>query len=311
MMKDVRASIDIGSNSVLLLIADVTHGKLKEMVKRSEITQLGRELDKNKAFHPDSMAATYEAIKSYAEECDRNEIPRDKIIATATESARVAQNASEFFKKIENELGVTTTIITSDAEAYFSTKGILFDTKFENDMITIMDIGGASTELIKVNTKTYQILESISMPIGAVRSSQWLDDKLFVQNLQKVFLDYRTEIDKYHCKDLFCVAGTVTSLGNMHLQRKEFIEDDVHGLVLKSEDVDNLFKKYADFTPEQFLESFPFLQKRSQSIRGGLHLVYHIAHRLLVKDLTISTYGLRFGTLLEGRIKREFIHGKT
>lgn len=310
MIKDIRASIDIGSNSVLLLIGDLSHGKLKEVSKRSEITQLGKELDKNKVFHPESMDATYEAIKSYAEECDKHGIARDKIIATATEASRVAQNASEFFAKIEKELGVTITIITSEAEAFYSTKGILFDTKFENEVITIMDIGGASTELIRVNTKSFQILETISMPVGAVRSTQWLDDQLFVQNLQKVFLDFRGELDKYQGKELFCVAGTLTSLGNMHLGHKEFVEDDVHGMILKSEEIDNLFKKYSNYTPEQFLELFPFLQKRSNNIRGGLHLVYHIVHRLLVKELTISTYGLRYGTLLEGKIRKEFIHGK-
>ena len=97
----------------------------------------------------------------------------------------------------------------------------------------------------------------------------------------------------------------------MHLQHREFVEDDVHGLILKSEDIDNLFKKYSQFTPEEFLDLFPFLQKRSQSIRGGLHLAYHLIHRLLVKELTISTYGLRFGTLLEGKIRKDFIHGKS
>lgn len=308
-MKDIRASIDIGSNSVLLLIADVSNGRLKEILKRSEITSLGKELDKNKAFHPESMALTYEAIKSYAEDCDKAGVPREKIIATATEASRVAQNAKEFFKKIQDELGVQIHTITSEAEAYFSTKGILFDSKFSSEVITLMDIGGASTELIKVNVKTFQILETISMPIGAVRCTQWLQDGLFVQNLQKVFLDFRNEIDKFQGKDLYCVAGTVTSLGNMHLQNKEFVEDEVHGLVLKVEDVDALFKKYSDATPEAFLEQFPFLQKRSQSIRGGLHLVYHITHRLLVKELSISTFGLRYGTLLEGKIKKEFIHG--
>lgn len=309
-MSDIRASIDIGSNSVLLLVADVSNGKLKEISKRSEITQLGKDLDKNKAFHADSMKATYEAIKSYAEDCDKHGVPREKIIATATEAARVAGNAAEFFQKIEDELKVHINIITAEAEAYFSTKGILFDSKFDSEIITIMDIGGASTELIKVNTKNFQILETISMPIGAVRSTQWLHDDLFVQNLQKVFLDFRTSIDKFQTKELFCVAGTVTSLGNMHLQRKEFEEDEVHGLKLKVEDIDNLFKKYSNSNPEQFLEQFPFLQKRSQSIRGGLHLVYHLAHRLLVKEITISTYGLRFGTLLEGKIKKEFLNGK-
>jgi exopolyphosphatase/guanosine-5'-triphosphate,3'-diphosphate pyrophosphatase len=254
------------------------------------------------------MLATYEAIKAYAEECDQYEIPRDSILATATEASRVAQNAPDFFAKIQSELGVTILPITSQAEAYFSTKGILFNTKFDSDIITIMDIGGASTELIKVYTKNFNILESISMPIGAVRAAQWLEDGLFVQNLQKVFLDYSIEIDKFQSKNLYCVAGTVTSLGNMHLQHKEFVEDDVHGLVLKTEDIDVLFKKYSELKPHDFKELFPFLQKRSNSIRGGLHLVYHITHRLLVKEITISTYGLRYGTILEGKIKKEFLH---
>jgi exopolyphosphatase/guanosine-5'-triphosphate,3'-diphosphate pyrophosphatase len=269
---------------------------------------LGKELDRNKVFHPESMDATYDAIKSYAEECDQHGIPRENILATATEASRVAQNAPEFFAKIKTELGVNIQPITSQAEAYFSTKGILFNSSFDSEIITIMDIGGASTELIKVNTKTFNILESISMPVGAVRASQWLADGLFVQNLQKIFLDFRTEIDKFQSKELYCVAGTMTCLGNMHLQHKEFVEDDVHGLVLKPEDIDNLFKKYSDYTPEEFLELFPFLQKRSNSICGGLHLVYHVVHRLLVKEITISTYGLRYGTILEGKIKKEFFH---
>jgi exopolyphosphatase/guanosine-5'-triphosphate,3'-diphosphate pyrophosphatase len=308
MKKDLRASIDIGSNSVLLLIADMTNLNFKEISKQSHITSLGKDLDKNKSFHPDSMQATFNAIKAYAEECDTHQIPRENIIATATEASRVAQNAEDFFQKIESELGVSIKTITPSAEAFFSTKGILFNSKFSSEVITIMDIGGASTELIKVNTKTFNIIETISMPVGSVRASNWLEDDLFVQNLQKVFSDFRLDIDKFQTSELYCVAGTVTSLGNMHLERKTFEEDEVHGLSLISEDIDNLFKKYSNYEAKTFQELFPFLGKRSHSIRGGLHLVYHILHRLLVENLTISTYGLRYGTLLEGQIKKEYLY---
>jgi len=308
MKRDLRASIDIGSNSVLLLIADVTSGKFQELSKQSHITSLGRELDKNKLFHQDSMQATYEALEAYGLECDKFNIPREEVIATGTEASRVSRNAADFFSKIKLELNINIQVITSQAEAYFSTKGILFNSKFDSEIITIMDIGGASTELIKVNTKNFKILETISMPLGAVRATQWLEDDLFVQNLKKIFLEFRNEIDTFQSKTLYCVAGTVTSLGNMHLGNKEFVEDDVHGLVMKSEDIDSLFKKYSDYNPEMFLEAFPFLEKRSKSIRGGLHTVYHIVHRLLAKDITISTYGLRYGTILEGKIKQEFLH---
>lgn len=307
-MNTKRASIDIGSNSVLLLVADISNGGFKELSKRSEITSLGKELDKNKIFHQESMRTTYDAIKSYVADCRKLGIKPEEIIATATEASRVAQNAKEFYHQIQTDLGVKIHIITSSGEAHFSTKGILFNTSFESEVITIMDIGGASTELIRVNTKSFQILESISMPIGAVRASQWLEDGLFVQMLQKIFLDFRNAIDRFQTKELYCVAGTVTSLGNMFLERKEFIEDDVHGLKMKLEDVDGLFKKYSSSTPEHFQEQFPFLQKRANSIGGGLHLVYHLAHRLLIKEITISTYGLRFGTLLEGEIKKEYLY---
>jgi exopolyphosphatase / guanosine-5'-triphosphate,3'-diphosphate pyrophosphatase len=303
----VRASIDIGSNSVLLLIAGLEQGKLKELSRRCEVTQLGRDLDKNKSFHSQSAADTMEVLRSYVDECAQHGVAAQAIIATATEAARVANDSTEFFAAVEEQMGLKVHVISSEAEAIFSTKGILFNTKFRSESITIMDIGGASTELIRVNTKTNQ-METISMPVGSVRATQWLADDLFVQNLQKIFLDFRNTIDKFQTRELYCVAGTVTSLGNMHLKRKEFVEDDVHGLVLKSEDVDVLFKKYSDWTPQQFLEEFPFLQKRSQSIRGGLHLVYHLVHRLLVKEVTISTYGLRYGSLLEGKIKHEYLH---
>jgi exopolyphosphatase/guanosine-5'-triphosphate,3'-diphosphate pyrophosphatase len=305
--KDLRASIDIGSNSVLLLIAEVQNGKLQELNKRSEITQLGKELDKTKNFHAESMDATYDALKSYAKDCATHGIKPEDVIVTATEASRVAGNAPGFFKKIADDLGLKIQIITPEAEAYYSTKGILYNSKFQSEVITIMDIGGASTELIKVNTKTFQIQKTISMPVGAVRGTQWLNDGVFVQGLQKIFLDNRTDIDEFQTRELFCVAGTMTSLGNMHLQRKEFEEDDVHGLVLKSEDVDTLFKKYSDTAPEMFLEEFPFLQKRSQNIRGGLHVAYHFIHRLLAREITISTYGLRYGTILEGKIKKEHL----
>lgn len=307
-MTGLRASIDIGSNSVLLLIGELTKGSFREVAKGSEITSLGKELDKNKSFHPESMQATKAALNQFALECDKHGVERSQVLVTATEASRVAQNAPEFFQEIQNELGLKVQIINAAGEAYYSTKGILFNSEFSADIVTIMDVGGASTELIRVNTRTMQVVETISMPVGSVRSTQWLADNLFVQNLQKVFLDYRIELDKYQTKELICIAGTVTSLANMHLKRQEFIEEDVHNLKMKSEDFDALFKKYSEAGPDKLQEEFPFLQKRSKTIQGGLHLVYHLVHRLMVKEVKVSTYGLRYGTLLEGQIKKEFLY---
>lgn len=303
-----RASIDIGSNSILLLIADVNGGQLTEVHKRTEVTGLGKKLDELQAFMHETMATSLEVLISYAEDCKTHGVKVEDVLVTATEAARVASNALDFFELVKAKTGLNTKIINSEAEAYFSTKGILFNTKFESDIVVIMDVGGASTELIKVNAKTYQILETISMPIGAVRSSEALADDVFVQRLQKIFIDFRGDLDHFQTHTLHCVAGTMTSLGNMHLKNKEFMEDEVHGLQVKTEDIDTLFKAHSNWTVEQFLNGFPFLHKRASAIRGGIHLVYHLLHRLLVKEVVVSTYGLRYGTILEGHIKDSYVH---
>ncbi len=171
-----------------------------------------------------------------------------------------------------------------------------------------MDVGGASTEIIKVDPTTHKIIKSISMPIGSVRASDWIKEGLFVNNIQKTFLDFRPDLDQMHTPKLYCVAGTVTSLGNMHLGKKVFVEDDVHGLVIKIEDIDRLFQKYSQAAEADLLSEFPFLGKRSRSIVGGLHVVYHLLNRIFVKEIYISTYGLRYGSLLEGEIKDEHLY---
>lgn len=295
----VKASIDIGSNSVLLLVAEVGEGLFNLLKRESEITSLGKGLDKNGVFADESMQATLVALKSFVSDAKALGVNASDIIATATEASRVSKNAKDFFKQIKEDIGLNVQIITSEAEAMLTAKGILSHGTFETPEAFIMDIGGASTELIKVNTKTFEIIDSISMPVGSVRSTEWLAQDLFVQNLQKIFIDYRAQLDRFQTKDLYCVAGTMTSIGNMFLGRKDFVEDDVHGLVIKGEDIDKLFKKFSQFTPEEFLAEFPFLQKRSQSIKGGLHLTYHILHRLLVKEVVVSTFGLRYGSILE------------
>lgn len=309
-MSLIRASIDIGSNSILLLVGEITNYGIREIVKRSVITSLGKGLDKTKNFSDESMLLTENVLRDFVNESMSLGVSLSNIIITATEASRVAKNARQFFAKVESELGVKIYIINPSAEAYFSTKGIVFNSKFESEIITIMDIGGASTELIKFDTKNLQILDSISMPLGSVRVTEWIQDHLFVQNLQKIFVDYRMKLDSFQTQQMICVAGTMTSLGNMHLKRKDFIEDDVNGLILKNEDIDSLFKHYSTLAQEDFLNLFPFLGKRSFSIIGGLHLVYHLTHRLFIKELVISTYGLRYGTILEENILKDHLYGE-
>lgn len=306
-MSDYRASIDIGSNSVLLLVASFAGNEISVVENHSHVTGLGRLLDKNGKFLDESMDETLAALSEYVEICKKYSILPNEIIATATEASRVSSNARIFYERIKTELNVNVQIISGEAEAYYSTKGILFDKTIEEDFPVILDIGGASSELIKVNRSTHEIENSFSMPMGSVRFTNWGEEGVREEKVLAIKTRFLNDLEILKTKYLHCVAGTMTSIGNMVLEHKEFVESDVHGLELTVEQILALRMKTAKFTAEKYLEHFPFLGKRSTSISGGLDLALTVFDWLGVEKVRISTYGLRYGTILEGGIKDEFV----
>jgi exopolyphosphatase/guanosine-5'-triphosphate,3'-diphosphate pyrophosphatase len=305
-MKNIRASIDIGSNSILLVAGDFNHG-YKELLNESRVTGLGRDLDVNKKFIPIAMDESFEALKEYADLCRQYGISPQEILTTATEASRVATNAKDFFSKVKKDLGIKVSIITSEAEAYFSAKGIMFGAEIADERIFIMDIGGASTEIICLSTRDLKVISSFSMPMGSVRVSNWLKDGVASEKIQEIFERFKTDLINVQTKKLYCVAGTMTSIANMHLKNKTFQEDQVHGLVMSKNEVMQVKENYFQNSEEEILMTFPFLGKRTRSIKGGMFMVNMIFNILPVHNVYISTYGLRYGTLQEGEIQKKYL----
>ncbi|MDO9181468.1 MAG: hypothetical protein Q7U04_03625 [Bacteriovorax sp.] len=301
----IRASIDIGSNSVLLLAAEMDEAGTKivsEVLNLSYITSLGKDLDKNKEFHPDSMKATYEALLDYKNQLLKIKINPQAVIVTATEAARVARNSPEFFLKIKNELGFEIQIISSEAEAFYTARGVASG---HNDVSTvvIMDIGGASTELIKVELRPFKIIDSISLPVGAVRANDWIQGNIFDQKMEEIFSH---NLNFYKTKSLLCVAGGMTSMAAMYLGLKEFSAEKIEGLTISF----NSFKLFSldlqKTNKENLLLLFPFLGKRVEVIAAAAKVAILFSEKLNIEEIKISSRGLRYGTLLAGEIDEKF-----
>lgn len=304
----IRASIDIGSNSVLLLAAELDEsGKKisKELLNLSYITSLGKDLDKTKMFHPESMKATYLALLDYKEQLKKIDITPLQVLVTATEAARVAINSSDFFSKIKEEIGFEITIITSAAEAYYTACGVASGS-VDTDTVVIMDIGGASTELIKVQLNPFKIVDSISLPIGAVRATDWLKDNSFDKKAQEIFSN---NLDFYQTNTLLCVAGGMTAMAAMYLGLKEFDASKIEGMNIPF----NSFKLFASdlqkTSTDNLLLLFPFLGKRVEVISAAAKVASMFGDHLKIENIKISARGLRYGTILAGEIDDQFTIG--
>lgn len=300
----LRASIDIGSNTTLLLAAEVEEGSFVEKLNETRVTSLGKDLDKTGEFRDKSMNDTFKALSDYKSLLEKIEIKPEETIVTATEAARVAKNSKDFFSKVEKELGFQVTIINGEGEAYYTSFGVVSRSQIDQDSLTIMDIGGASTELIKIQVNPFKILNSVSLPLGSVRCSDWLKDKIFEQKITEIFDNH--DVNEYETSHLLCVAGSMTSLGSMIKGLKKFDSDTVNGTKISFDDFLKFTKKIKKRTPAELLLKFPFLGKRSKSIVGGAYLGEQMGTALKVKTFEISTLGLRYGTLLSGGIDERF-----
>ncbi len=297
-----KAAIDIGSNSVLLLIADVDGNTIKELANKSHITSLGRDLDKNKVFHQDSMNDTMIALEDYVKEIDFYKIPRNEVLVYATEASRVAQNAKDFFKLILSKFNLSVQIIDGEKEAELTTLGVLSGIKAPYENGVIMDMGGASTEFIQVNLKLGKILKSISYPFGSVRAYNWQEESKLESNIQSIL---NKEFHLYKTDEIICVAGGMTSIAAMFYKKTIFNDDEIDGKLIELEKLKDFFTEIEQDTEEKLLVKFPFLGKRAKVIKSAFKLALIIFEQLSVKRIRISTRGLRYGALSE-EMRNEF-----
>lgn len=302
----LRASIDIGSNSVLLLLAewDEKQNKIRDiLLNLSHITSLGKDLDKNKAFREDSMQATYHALEDYKSQLQKFNFTPENVIATATEAARVATNSKSFFEKIRLDLGFSIQLISAEGEAYYTALGVVSGQELEANSIVVMDMGGASTELINITTKPFHIKSSISFPVGSVRATDWSAQGDFASRMQAIL---SRDLTLFQTPNLVCVAGGMTSLASMYIGAFEYNDKLIDGLKIEF----SSFKKFSyDLTktnPESILFRFPYLGKRAPMLAAASEVAVQIGEKLAIEQITISTRGLRFGTLFQGGIDERY-----
>ena len=160
------AAIDCGTNSIRLLIADVSGGRLTDVARRLELVRLGEGVDRTGRLAPEAIERTRLALLGYAAEIAELGIGRVRMVATS--ASRDASNAADFRGMVRSVLGVEPEVISGDEEARLSFTGAVNGLTATGPYLMV-DIGGGSTEFV---TGTSSVDAAISMDIGCVRMTE-------------------------------------------------------------------------------------------------------------------------------------------
>jgi exopolyphosphatase/guanosine-5'-triphosphate,3'-diphosphate pyrophosphatase len=307
----ISASIDLGTNTCLLLIAELdahTVGieqnvgrKVKRVISdHSTVVRLGQGVDQARRFHPDAMKRTMECLENYQKIVTQNGIAPESVVAVATSQARDSLNGPDFLKEIENKTGFHFRILSGDQEAQATfLGGLLPDISASQGVV--LDIGGGSTEFISLNG-------GASLDLGSVRFTERYfktDKKLAVSD--EDFWACQEAIDQEVVKwkssravcprdvQLVGVAGTVTTLAMIFLDQEKYSASELDQLALSRGDVHRLVEELKWRNLDERLQLKGLDLGRADVILAGAMILWRVMELLDFKSVRVSTRGLRFG----------------
>lgn len=296
------AAIDVGTNSVLLLVADRSpDGRFTAVEERAEITRLGRGVDATRQLAPEAIEETLRVLEAYAK--DARDLGAEAIVASATSATRDARNGQAFLDGARVRAGLTVEVISGDEEARLSFASAQADFGGSRPLI-VLDIGGGSTEFI-VGDIAGRVSWRKSFDVGAVRLTERLlrgdppgDDE--VAAVRALLAETFAELPAPPVgARLVGVAGTVTTLCAVARRVDPYDAAKVHGAELTAAEVSQVVARLAAL-PVRLRRTVPGLQpKRADVIVAG-GLVLEAAMQAARADhLVVSDRGLRWGLLAD------------
>ena len=226
------AAIDCGTNSIRLLIADISNGIFKEVVRSMEVVRLGQGVDKNKSFHPEAIKRTLDAVEMFSEVIASKGAERIRFCATS--ATRDATNRSLFTDGVRGILGVEVEVIPGEEEAMLSFNGATKELMQSDAPYLVVDIGGGSTEFVFGSNK---VEHAKSVDIGCVRMSErhFTSQPTTMDQVARAIIDIDSAIAQAasvvpisNAKTLVAVAGTATTVAAAALELKDYDRHVIH-----------------------------------------------------------------------------------
>jgi exopolyphosphatase/guanosine-5'-triphosphate,3'-diphosphate pyrophosphatase len=313
-MKPVRrAVIDVGTNSVKVLVADVAGRDVRPVWEESKQTRLGRGFYKTRHLLADAIAATAETVARFAQ------VARDhqaiSVCAIATSAARDAVNADDLISAVHAASGLKLQVISGEREADLAFQGVTSDARFATHPLLLLEVGGGSCQLIIGHAGSAPFKHSF--PLGTVRLLEklphsnpptareyaacrtWLDE--FVVEQIRPFIDPPLKRETQKDPDLRFAGtgGTASILACMELGLTHFDRARLEAVRLSAKRL-SWHVHHLWSLPLEERQQIPGLPKnRADVILTGAAIYQVLMEHLGLGELQVSTRGLRYAAMMD------------
>jgi exopolyphosphatase/guanosine-5'-triphosphate,3'-diphosphate pyrophosphatase len=294
------ATIDIGTNSVLLLVAESSGGALQPILERATITRLGEGVDRNRRLLPEACERTLACLATYATLIREHGVTQ--LDAVGTSAMRDAAGGRGFVARAADILGVAPRVIDGQEEARLTFAGALSGLPISGN-VTVFDIGGGSTEIVsgELDAHGRRIASAVSLDIGSVRlfERHVHSDPASPSELQRVEDDIAQALKNASKPEqgatLIGVAGTVTQLAALELELAHYDATRVHGRELTRNTVDRMALQLAALTVDGRRALTGMERSRADVILVGSAIARAVLHWSGLGKLIVSDRGVRWG----------------
>jgi len=306
----LRASVDLGTNTCLLLIAewDPVKGEVRRVVSDSaQVVRLGRGVDLSRRLEAEAMDRTLRCLSGYSEKVRSQGMVPAQAICVATSQARDASNGAEFFERVARETGFVFRVISGDEEAQMTFRGGLLP-GMDPSKSVVIDIGGGSTELMSMNGGKSADLGSVRFHERYLKSDPVTDAEFWAcqdeidRLIDHDFSEWRERWGRAAGLGelaLVGVAGTATTLASWHLGLAEFDAAAIDGASLTRGDIHRMVEELKWRTVAERQEQQGIEPGRADVLLAGSLILWRVMERIGFPELRVSTRGLRFGILSE------------
>ncbi|NTW05642.1 MAG: Ppx/GppA family phosphatase [Peptococcaceae bacterium] len=283
--------IDIGTNSVRLMIARVKGNRVEVVHSKLSSTRLGQGIGCRR-LNLNAVERTLEAIVAMQRICIEESV--EVLVAVATSAVRDADNKDWFLEKVYDRTGIKIRVLTGEDEAYYSFLGVSAGFELDFEDVLIIDIGGGSTEF---TWKRDGKMINRSVNAGAVRMTEGNHDDQAIKN---ILIEVLREVSVKKPKKIIGVGGTVTTLAAMDMAMEIYDRERVHGYTLKTLRINDLLQQVAKMDQKGSRKPVLGLQPaRADIIAAGIKILLVILKNLEYEAIQVSEADLMYGLAIE------------